>query len=144
MNAEVRMQNAERSRRFEGCERWRAPCGAGRLFRSGRTTWAVLAFLLMFAILIVGVSEFYLLPAMAAMKVANPAEKLRLVAYSRLLLAIVLFILIVGLLLTFRIGRFFFPRPRAPKTQTKYVDVWAEAGRRVETPPAEADEDEDS
>jgi hypothetical protein len=106
-----------------------------RSFRSGRTTWAVLAFLLLFAILIVCVSEFYLLPALAVVKDANPAERLRLEAYSRLLLAIVLFILIVGLMLTFRIGRFFFPRARAPKVQTKYVDAWAEAGRRAEAPP---------
>jgi hypothetical protein len=108
--------------------------------RSGRTTWAVLAFLLMFAILIVCVSEFYLLPALAAFKDANAAERLRLVAYSRLLLAIVLFILIVGLMLTFNIGRFFFPRPRSPKVQTKYVDAWAEAGRRAETPPTDSKE----
>jgi hypothetical protein len=102
--------------------------------RSGRTTWAVLAFLLLFAILMVCVSEFYLLPALAVVKDANPGERLRLEAYSRLLLAIVLFILVVGLMLTFRIGRFFFPRARPPKVQTKYVDAWAEAGRRAETP----------
>jgi hypothetical protein len=99
--------------------------------RAGRSTWAVLAFLLLFAILIVGVSEFYLLPALAAVKDANPVEKARLSAYSRLLLAVVLFVLFVGLVLTFRIGRFFFPRADAPKTPTKYVDAWTEAGRRI-------------
>lgn len=104
-------------------------------FRSGHTTWAVLAFLLLFAILIVCVSEFYLMPAMAIVKDANPAERLRLEAYSRLLLAVLLFILVVGLMLTFRMGRLFFPRPRAPKVQTTYVDAWAEAGRRAEAPP---------
>ena len=106
-------------------------------FRSGRTTWAVLAFLLLFAILIVCVSEYFLLPALSVVKDANPAQRLRLEAYSRLLLAIVLFILVVGLMLTFRIGRFFLPRPRAPKVQTKYVDAWAEAGRRAQTPPTD-------
>lgn len=99
--------------------------------RAGRSAWAVLAFLLLFAILIVGVSEFYLLPALAVVKDANPVEKARLAAYSRLLLAVVLFILFVGLVLTFRIGRFFFPRSEAPKTPTKYVDAWTEAGRRM-------------
>jgi hypothetical protein len=117
-----------------------AECGTRKestsiCFRSGRTTWAVLAFLLLFAILIVCVSHFYLLPALAVVKDANPGEKLRLEAYSRLLLAIVLFILVVGLMLTFRIGRFFFPRPRTPKVQTKYVDAWTEAGRRAQSPP---------
>ena len=115
-----------------------------RSSRSGRTPIAVLAFLLLFAILIVGVFEFYLAPAMMAAKNATPEEKRRLMAVSRLLLAVVLFILIVGLMLTFRIGRFFFPRPRGPRVQTKYVDVWAEAGRRLDSEkPSDDEGDED-
>jgi hypothetical protein len=109
--------------------------------RQGRTPIAVLAFLLLFAILIVGVFEFYLAPAMMAAKNATPDEKRRLMAVSRLLLAVVLFILIVGLMLTFRIGRFFFPRQRGPRVQTKYVDVWAEAGRRLDAEKPSDDEE---
>lgn len=100
--------------------------------RRGRTTIAVLAFLILFAILLVAVSNFYLLPAMSAAQGATPDEKRRLMAYSRLLLAIVLFILFVGLLMTFRIGRFFFPRPTGPRVRTQYVDAWSEAGRRLD------------
>jgi hypothetical protein len=105
--------------------------------RRGNTPVAVLAFLLLFAILLVCVSNFYLLPAISAAKNATPDEKRRLMAYSRLLLAIVLFILFVGLVMTFRIGRFFFPRPTKPRVQTKYVDVWAEAGKRLDTEDAD-------
>jgi hypothetical protein len=101
--------------------------------RRGNAPIAVLAFLLLFAILLVAVSNFYLLPAIDAAKNATPDEKRRLMAFSRLLLALVLFILFVGLMMTFRIGRFFFPRASKPRTQTKYVDVWAEAGRRLDT-----------
>jgi hypothetical protein len=56
-----------------------------------------------------------------------------------LVLAILLFILIAGMMLTFRIGRLFFPRQTPPRTQTKYVDAWAESAKRMPVPP---DEDE--
>jgi len=110
--------------------------------RPGRTTVAVLAFLLLFAILLVSVSNFYLLPAMSAAKNATPDEKRRLMAYSRLLLMLVLFILFVGLVMTFRVGRFFFPRASGPRVRTKYVDVWAEAGRRLEEQDAEPEDEQ--
>jgi hypothetical protein len=51
-----------------------------------------------------------------------------------LVLAIVLFILLVGLLLTFKIGRFFRARPVSPRKATKYVDAWEESGRRLKLP----------
>jgi uncharacterized membrane protein YhaH (DUF805 family) len=101
-------------------------------FRSGRSYWGVLAFLLLFVVLIVAVSDYFLLPAMSAAHGASDAEKLRLTAYSRLLLWLVLFILIVGLVLIFRPGRFFFPRRQSPRETTKYIDMWAEAGRRMD------------
>ena len=44
----------------------------------------------------------------------------------------VLFVLFAGLLLSFRVGRFFFPRPTpAPRRRTEYVDAWVESGRRM-------------
>jgi uncharacterized BrkB/YihY/UPF0761 family membrane protein len=107
-----------------------------RFFRSGRTYWAVLAFLLGFAILLLGILSYYLAPAMdaATSKGITAHEKRTLMAYSRLLLAIVLFILFAGLVMTFRVGRFFFPRKSADRVQTKYVDAWAEAGKRMQAP----------
>jgi hypothetical protein len=91
----------------------------------------VLLFLFGFAALLVIVTHFYLLPAMEAARVASPREKQGLVAYSRLLLVIVLFILFVGLIITFRIGRFFLPRHAPPATPTKYSDAWSESGKRL-------------
>ena len=53
---------------------------------------------------------------------------------------LVLFILFVGLMMTFRIGRFFFPRSTPPPAKTQYVDAWAESGTRISVPD-EQDED---
>jgi hypothetical protein len=106
--------------------------------RAGLAHWAVLVFMVGFAILIVGVSYYYLLPAMDAAAGATDTEKRRLTAYSRLLLAVILFVLFVGLWMTFRVGRFFFPRGQTgQRVKTKYVDAWAESAKRMETPPRE-------
>ena len=104
--------------------------------RRGRTYWAVIVFLLGCGILIGGVASYYLIPAMEAAhsKGVTTVEKRSLMAYSRLMLVVVLFVVFSGLVLTFRIGRFFFPRKSTPRVQTKYVDAWQEAGKRMETP----------
>jgi heme/copper-type cytochrome/quinol oxidase subunit 2 len=112
-------------------------------FRAGRSYWAVLLFFLGFAALITLVSFYYLIPAMQAALDATQKQKRGLVAYSWLLLAIVLFILFVGLMMTFRFGRFFQPRTTPPPSKTKYVDAWAESAKRISVPTAE-DDDEDS
>ena len=108
---------------------------------AGRILWGTLAFMAGSAILIVVISKGYLLPALDAAKNAAPAERKALAAHARLLLAVVLFILIAGILLTFRFGRFFFPRQRDGEARkpTQYVDAWAESARRMETPPADRD-----
>src|SRR5437588_13063277 len=99
---------------------------------------SAIAFLFGFAVLLIALCYYYLLPAFEALKHATPADKTRLRAWSALLLALTLFILISGLILTFRVGRFFFPRPSTPRVQTKHVDAWAEAGKRVQAePPAD-------
>jgi len=100
-----------------------------------RIHWGVFIFLIGFCVLIIAVSLVYLIPAMDAALHATDREKRGLMAYSRLLLAIILFILIAGLMLTFRFGRFFFPRPTTPPTRTNYVDAWAESAKRIEVPP---------
>ncbi|HEY8746347.1 MAG TPA: hypothetical protein VIM11_00125 [Tepidisphaeraceae bacterium] len=91
----------------------------------------VLAFLLGFAVLLLFVSRYYLIPAMEAYGQASPDQRQILVAHSRLLLAIILLILLVGLILTFRVGRFFFPRMQQPAKPTQYPDAYAEAARRI-------------
>ena len=101
--------------------------------RAGRSIWAVLGFLTLFMGIVVMVSRWYLLPAIEAAQRATPDEKRALQAHALLLMALLLVILACGLLLSFGIGRFFFPRPTTqPPVRTRYVDAWAEAGRRAE------------
>jgi len=111
----------------------------GRLPRGGRIYWPTLAFLLGFAVLIYIVSVWYLLPALDAARGADAAEKKTLAAHARLLLAVVLVILVCGIVLTFRFGRFFLPRAREPRGRTRYPDAWAESAKRVQVPPDDAD-----
>jgi hypothetical protein len=106
-----------------------------RRFRPARTYVAVIVYLLCFTVLLIVISKIYLLPAMEASQNATPQEKRQLAAFARLMLAVVLFVLFAGLLIAFRIGRFFIPRPVAGRKKTEYVDAWAESGRRMETPP---------
>jgi cytochrome c biogenesis protein CcdA len=110
--------------------------------RPGAIRWQVLAFLLAFVLLLVAVLVYCLVPGMQAAQHATETEKQHLVAWFRLLLAVLLLILFCGLLLTFRVSRFFLPRPDPPKTRTKYVDAWAEAGRRAQAPEEEEDDQE--
>ena len=107
--------------------------------RPGRIYWPTLAFLVGFAVLIYVVSDWYLLPAFDAARDANAGEKKTLAAHARLLLAVVLVILVCGILLTFRFGRFFLPRQGDARRPTQYVDAWAESGKRMPTPPPDGD-----
>ena len=107
-----------------------------RLTRSGRSHWAAIAFLFSFMLILIAICYFFLFPALEAMKKATPQEKAGLRAWSSLVEAILLVILLAGLMLSVRPGRFFFPRADAPRVKTKVVDAWAEAGKRMETPPS--------
>ena len=118
------------------------PVRPARARRGGRIFWQTLAFLLGFAVLIYVISDWYLLPALDAAQTADTTEKKILANHARLLLAVVLVILVCGILLTFRFGRFFLPRqrPGEPRGRTQYSDAWAESAKRVQVPPAD-DED---
>lgn len=108
--------------------------------RLTRSLWAIVIYLAGATLLIGLVTYYFLIPAMRVAHDANVAQKHQLVAYSRLLLAVVLFILCVGLLLLFRVGRFFFPSAPSKRHRTQYIDVWAEAGRRTPAPPSPDEE----
>jgi len=112
-----------------------------RRHRPGRSQWAVLAFLIMFTVGLVALAYYYLLPAHRAFLQARQQGDQHglhaISATSALLLAVVMLILVSGLLITFRIGRLFFPRNSPPRTKTQYVDAWAESAKRMETPPEE-------
>lgn len=103
----------------------------------GFTYARLIAFLLGFAVLLIFVAHFYLFPALRARQSATEPERRVLAAHALLLLAVLLFILLMGLILTFRVGRFFQPRRRTPHRPTIYPDAWAEAGRRVEIEPTD-------
>ena len=103
--------------------------------RGHSSVWAVLGFLTLFAALVVFVCFYYLFPALTAAMTATRPQRQQMAAEAWLLLAVMLVILVSGLILTFRIGRLFFPGPTPKRTQTRYVDAWAEAGRRAELAP---------
>jgi hypothetical protein len=111
-----------------------------RDYRIWRAPWALLIFLLGFLALLIVVSRFYLLPALEAANRATPDEKRWLSAASMLLLAVILFTIIVGLLLVFRVRRHFTPPPRA-RTKTQYIDAWAESARRMPDAPNDPDDE---
>jgi H+/Cl- antiporter ClcA len=96
-----------------------------------RSLWSMVAFLASSAVLIWLVSDRFLIPALVASQDASDGQKRELAAFARLLLAIVLFILCVGILMIFRVRRFFFPRRHSTPQKTEYIDAWAEAGRRL-------------
>ena len=113
--------------------------------RLGAIRWATFAFLLVFTVLLIAVTSYVLVPGFEAIKdpKLTPEEKRSLQAWYRLLMFVLLFILFAGVVLTFRFGRFFFPRTTAPRTQTKYVDAWAESARRMQVPKRDEAEDEE-
>ena len=115
-----------------------------RSFRSGRTLWAVLLYLAGFALLLVIVTQLYLVPTLIAEHRAGvtPEQRRIMVAHSRLVMVLLLVVLVVGLLLTFRISRFFFPRQAEPRKPTQYVDAWKEAGRRLKLDDNQGDSSE--
>src|SRR5687768_14193315 len=66
----------------------------GRRSRSGRSMIGLVIFLAGFTVLLLIVSHFYLLPALEVTDKAKGVEKQGLTAWSRLLLAILLMVLV--------------------------------------------------
>jgi hypothetical protein len=102
------------------------------LRRRGRTYAAVIVFLLGFAVLLVGTLHFFLVPVMKAAQHADAEHRRRLGAMAWLMMTVLLVYLICGLILAFRVGRFFLPRPGEPRVRTRHTDIWSEAGRRLQ------------
>jgi hypothetical protein len=120
--------------------------GHGHWPRLRRSLWATTFFLLGFTALIALVAVYYLVPATDAARAADSAGRRQISAFSMLLMSVILFVLLVGLAMTFRVHRFFFPRPVPKRTSTEYVDAWTESGRRMsESPDADdlAEDDDD-
>jgi hypothetical protein len=115
--------------------------------RSGRTILSVLVFLALFCVLLALVVKFYIVPEMEEAKHLSrsvPAEFRRrkeIAAHAMLVLMLMLTLLVLGLLMTFRFGRLFFPLPTPLRTKTKVIDAWAEAGKRLEQRKSEEPEE---
>ena len=103
-----------------------------RPLRLGIAYTRLIVFLCAFAGLVIFVAYYYLFPAMEAAKKATPPQRRLLSAHARLVLALLLFILLCGLILTFRVGRFFLPRRQQRDKPTIYSDAWVESARRLE------------
>ena len=110
------------------------PYNSGVHPRRAFIPWPALVFLAFFALLLAGISYWYLLPALSASQAATQPARDRLAAEALLLLTILLIILLAGLMLTFKFHRLFLFAAKPPAQKTKYVDAWAEAGKRMEEP----------
>jgi len=99
--------------------------------------WASLVFALTAIGVILLVCLAYLRPAVDAWNHADVHGRKLLAAVAMLLVAVLLFFLLVMLWLAVRFAR---PRKPAGKTVTKYIDAWAESGKRMKTPPKEDEE----
>jgi hypothetical protein len=99
--------------------------------RRGNTYIRVIVYLAGFGAMLLLVWYRFLGPAMSAVPHASHDGRRKLAAVSALVMAMVLVYLLAGLILVFRVGRFFLPRPRPPRVRTPHIDIWAEAGKRV-------------
>lgn len=114
------------------------------LWRSGRSVVGVVGFFVLFTLLLLLVYRFYMIPWIAESQHASKSHLRKMSAEALLLMCVLLSILFSGLLVTFRISRFFVQPPAEKRTQTKVVDAWSEAGRRMENEPAEEPDGDDS
>jgi hypothetical protein len=109
--------------------------------RTGRPYWGAVAFLLAFFLLLLLVSNRFLIPALNISKDIDPTGRKHLAAIASLVLTVVLFCLFVLLFMVFRPSRFLFPRKTEPRTKTDYIDAWQESADRMPMP---NDEDDDN
>jgi len=80
----------------------------------------------------------FVAPVADAQVGADPMQKKHLAAIAWLMLSVLLTYLLLGLILVFRVGRFFFPRATPPRVKTAHIDAWAEAGKRLNVPEEES------
>ena len=98
----------------------------------GRTVWPFVGFGVLFVLLMVMVTHWFLLPALEAYNgTKDPKDHKILGAHALALMAILLVFLGLFLVLMFRVSRFFFAEEKRTETKTKYVDAWAESAKRM-------------
>jgi hypothetical protein len=100
----------------------------------GRSVWPFLGFMLISMGLIWVVTRIYLLKALTDFNTADAKGRRLIGLHALLVMSLVLVVLLGVLVVIFRVGRFFFPRPFVKRTSTQYTDAWAEAGKRMQPP----------
>ena len=96
-------------------------------------TWAPVIFLLCFLAVVGLIADQWVMPMLRATRDGTPADRQRAMIYGTLVLILLLSLLLIGLLTSFRFSAWLF-RPDTKAKPTPYIDIWKEAGRRV-TPP---------
>ena len=101
-------------------------------------SWAPVLFLLGFLVATGVLALFFFEPAL---RLANdsPEARRRVTAYGALAICVLIMILLVGLVMTMRMGRSVSLLAPAPKRNkpTVYPDAWAESAKRIEVPAPE-------
>lgn len=106
-------------------------------------TWAPVIFLVAFLALVALIANYWVVPMLRAVRDGTPADRQRAVIYGTLVLMLLLALLLIGLMASFRFSAWLF-RPDGSRTATPYIDIWEEAGRRVLPPdPDELEEPDD-
>jgi hypothetical protein len=91
--------------------------------------------LAVFTAILLVVCREYLIPSLQVAKNGTPHQRAILAVYARLLLVLLLIILMGLLLIALRSGDFLRRRFTASRKPTVYPDAWAEAAKRMKTPP---------
>lgn len=100
-------------------------------------SWAPVLFLLSFLAAIGVMAWFWLEPVLRIATEGTHEQRIRLAAYSALTLAILVLVLLVGLVLTIRIGRRLRLLGTRERVKTDYPDAWEESARRTKPPTVE-------
>jgi len=100
-------------------------------------SWAPVLFLLGFLVATGVTAYFFLEPALRIANEGTAEDRRRVTAYGLLAISIMILILLVGLVMTMRMGKvgsLLAPKRSKP---TVYPDAWAESAKRMEVPAPE-------
>jgi len=100
-------------------------------------TWAPVLFLLAFLSTLGVVAYFMLLPLMREYLQATPEQQERISASTVLLGLLLILIVLIGLIITLRLGRWLRRLQPQKRQTTKYTDAWSESARRMPAPSAQ-------
>lgn len=105
-------------------------------------SWAPVLFLLSFLAAVGVIAFFYLEPLLKLANEGTTEQKRRLAAYGTLAMAVLILVLLVGLVLTMRVGRRLAALSPKRPSPTVYPDAWSESAKRLKTPEAKELEDQ--